>query len=675
MRGSLCLHSRPQVMVSRLQRRSARDAIALPGKGLPTVRVSVQTVPILLGSHLENILDQSRQYLIPPPARKPDRSQFNVVRIWLKCSNRAGSGAAMDIDEEDGLRRRRRLSHTHTRRIINTLRLGGGKLDRVQVVSCGSLSPIRYALGHDVNTPIYNVRVAPAPGYVPPLQNRPLHRGEMEWRVCSVEIWSEGEVRRDKIHFIQVYNDVTFSIRSEFIRHTLDDSASIADLQGNKRRIPHCQMLASTGTTANEQTSELASRQGEPGSIPGRVSGFPQVGNVPDDVAGGRVFSGISRSPFPFTPIFTSITLIGSQYFAASKEMKPGTASAIIVEWNGRPFWKACMRNATSHLRLGNGSRRTAKGKPRLVNQGYGAASEHTRCLSPFAEFMIWSLAAPEAADDGWTWSAWRELHVDFNVNGPLARGSSLPGKHIEHVGWEKRTDQRYEPHTKCMPEYSSTWTGQSVHECTEAKWRTFSQTGLREGLGTCLFLIGHFVLQEVAYWPSCQPASRLPGADWRTAFRHVAGVRGLEFVVTSGCLTLYSRLLCGLVLPDWPARPRRRVLQVSPAHSVACALHVLFFIYFSPTLLTADDLVEWPNHGPSSSSRPWSGVSWAALNIGVLRADEGEASELGAAPECKELERTGVRRENPPTSGIVRHDSRARKSGSDPAFTLVEGE
>ncbi|KAJ8867995.1 hypothetical protein PR048_031804 [Dryococelus australis] len=42
------------------------------------------------------------------------------------------------------------------------------------------------------------------------------------------------------------------------------------------------------------------SRQGEPGSIPGRVTGFSQVGIVPDDAVNRRVFSGVSRFPRPF---------------------------------------------------------------------------------------------------------------------------------------------------------------------------------------------------------------------------------------------------------------------------------------------------------------------------------------------------------------------------------------
>ncbi|KAJ8880497.1 hypothetical protein PR048_016967 [Dryococelus australis] len=46
----------------------------------------------------------------------------------------------------------------------------------------------------------------------------------------------------------------------------------------------------------------LASHQGEPGSIPGRVTGYSHVGIVPDDAVGRRVFSGISCFPHPFFP-------------------------------------------------------------------------------------------------------------------------------------------------------------------------------------------------------------------------------------------------------------------------------------------------------------------------------------------------------------------------------------
>ncbi|KAJ8866649.1 hypothetical protein PR048_032510 [Dryococelus australis] len=50
-------------------------------------------------------------------------------------------------------------------------------------------------------------------------------------------------IRDDKIDFKRVYTEVVCAIiGSEFIRHTLDDSAPIADLQGSKRRIPYSQI-------------------------------------------------------------------------------------------------------------------------------------------------------------------------------------------------------------------------------------------------------------------------------------------------------------------------------------------------------------------------------------------------------------------------------------------------
>ncbi|KAJ8869144.1 hypothetical protein PR048_030712 [Dryococelus australis] len=59
----------------------------------------------------------------------------------------------------------------------------------------------------------------------------------------------------DKIDFKRVYT-VTFAIGSEFIMHALDDSEPTADLQGNKKRIPCCQVCGNAGAAANEQTSE-----------------------------------------------------------------------------------------------------------------------------------------------------------------------------------------------------------------------------------------------------------------------------------------------------------------------------------------------------------------------------------------------------------------------------------
>ncbi|KAJ8893884.1 hypothetical protein PR048_006485 [Dryococelus australis] len=59
-----------------------------------------------------------------------------------------------------------------------------------------------------------------------------------------------------KIDFKRMYTEITFAIGSEFIIHTLDDSAPIADLQSNKKRIPYFQMWDDTRATVNEQSSE-----------------------------------------------------------------------------------------------------------------------------------------------------------------------------------------------------------------------------------------------------------------------------------------------------------------------------------------------------------------------------------------------------------------------------------
>ncbi|KAJ8867880.1 hypothetical protein PR048_031685 [Dryococelus australis] len=67
-------------------------------------------------------------------------------------------------------------------------------------------------------------------------------------------------------------------------------------------------------------------------------------------------------------------------------------------------------------------------------------------------------------------------------------------------------------------------------------------------------------------------------------------------------------------------------------------------------------------------------GIYHLACHRGLQEGDEYEEAQ-----ECKWGE-TGNPRENPPTNGIVRHDSHVRKSGSDPEgnrtrFTYVEGE
>ncbi|KAJ8868666.1 hypothetical protein PR048_030205 [Dryococelus australis] len=56
-------------------------------------------------------------------------------------------------------------------------------------------------------------------------------------------------LRASLIDVKHMYTEVDFSIGSQFIRHALDDSEPIADLQGNKWRVPYCQVWSNNGNT------------------------------------------------------------------------------------------------------------------------------------------------------------------------------------------------------------------------------------------------------------------------------------------------------------------------------------------------------------------------------------------------------------------------------------------
>ncbi|KAJ8886209.1 hypothetical protein PR048_012418 [Dryococelus australis] len=87
---------------------------------------------------------------------------------------------------------------------------------------------------------------------------------QMRWTVGK---WSKGWklVSRRGIQ-----TEVTFAIGSEFLRHTLDDSEPIAELQRNMTRITYYQMWGKPGATANEHTFEvrLKNRHSRSSSLP-----------------------------------------------------------------------------------------------------------------------------------------------------------------------------------------------------------------------------------------------------------------------------------------------------------------------------------------------------------------------------------------------------------------------
>ncbi|KAJ8890829.1 hypothetical protein PR048_010338 [Dryococelus australis] len=89
---------------------------------------------------------------------------------------------------------------------------------------------------------------------------------------------------REKIDVKHVYSEVTFTIRSQFIRPALHASEPIADLQGNTLRIS---LLPGVG----QQPMNTELRLQDPDGVAPR---YMHVGIFPDDATGRRVLSGIS---------------------------------------------------------------------------------------------------------------------------------------------------------------------------------------------------------------------------------------------------------------------------------------------------------------------------------------------------------------------------------------------
>ncbi|KAJ8888581.1 hypothetical protein PR048_008073 [Dryococelus australis] len=108
------------------------------------------------------------------------------------------------------------------------------------------------------------------------------------------------------------YNDTAcFSMKRQVRTRVFETSYGMAGLTSSKAGV-----LTMGPAAAVDRWSLLTSRQGEPGSIPGQVTpGFSHVGIVPDDAAGRRVFSGISRFP---PPLHSGATHYSPQSFSSA---------------------------------------------------------------------------------------------------------------------------------------------------------------------------------------------------------------------------------------------------------------------------------------------------------------------------------------------------------------------
>ncbi|KAJ8877976.1 hypothetical protein PR048_022439 [Dryococelus australis] len=132
-------------------------------------------------------------------------------------------------------------------------------------------------------------------------------------------------------------NAETKRLRGSFCVAVRGSGSGVLHLIGyfNARKVSYwlgC-WLASRLPGTDRPVSLLASHEGESGSISGRITpGFSHAGIVPDDTAGTRVFSGISRFPvisFRCCSILISITSIGSQDLAGKSRPNLFTHSLV----------------------------------------------------------------------------------------------------------------------------------------------------------------------------------------------------------------------------------------------------------------------------------------------------------------------------------------------------------
>ncbi|KAJ8894552.1 hypothetical protein PR048_007209 [Dryococelus australis] len=183
---------------------------------------------------------------------------------------------------------------------------------------------------------------------VAPTHHRPIgpyHTGPLPV-LYSVHYWpiiNQWIAELDKIYFKRVYTEVTYAIGSEFIRHALDDSVPIADLQGNKKRILCCQMwvapppLLGPGAAVTERLDRSPPTMANQVQSPARS----QVGIAPDDAADQRVFlSEIFRFPRTCIPVLLHSHLISPLSALKTSLLRAAQISRHPVERNGETVLK-----------------------------------------------------------------------------------------------------------------------------------------------------------------------------------------------------------------------------------------------------------------------------------------------------------------------------------------------
>ncbi|KAJ8881224.1 hypothetical protein PR048_017698 [Dryococelus australis] len=162
---------------------------------------------------------------------------------------------------------------------------------------------------------------------------------------------------------------------------------------GRKREGIRAEQSVHLGAEVAGASSTLASHQGEPGSIPGRVTGFSQVGILPL-VGGPSRGSPVSPAPsFRRCSILTSITLIGSLDLAVKSRLN-------LLTHSFKVFWPTS-RGTVVYVRCRSGIREVPGSNP---SQGpfqmHLEVFELVRCTERFVLVCLSDLAdLHEAAD------------------------------------------------------------------------------------------------------------------------------------------------------------------------------------------------------------------------------------------------------------------------------------
>ncbi|KAJ8876033.1 hypothetical protein PR048_023941 [Dryococelus australis] len=240
------------------------------------------------------LLHKYRLLTYPAPIRPRGRHIAVELphRLHARCGNNCPQRALLQcnslLEYENPTALRARYGNWNTRCSASTLRV-----QTRAVIGIRHENPIwrgRFSLSVWLRTRHANTTAETNLGIT---VNR-LYPGECRTRPVAAideqEVTSAGEWREQLSTNAKAYKSVQFTVKSLYI-----DSFIYFCKEGR----------------GNPEARLLSSHIREPRSIPGGIaSGFSHVGIVPDDVAGWRVFSGISSFPRPLIPtsIHTHLT-------------------------------------------------------------------------------------------------------------------------------------------------------------------------------------------------------------------------------------------------------------------------------------------------------------------------------------------------------------------------------